>query len=160
MANTQILGIGDLKANFAKVRIGMEARVGRAMVVSAGGVLRRIAKANMQRQGLVRTGSMMKNVAIKRETKAPAGTVQYNLGVRHGRDKSRAQRKTARLAVNKAGRIVKRYGDDPWYWKFPEFGTVKQRATPSLGPALDQGKTEAIAAMGERLKKELEKAKP
>lgn len=158
MAKTEVLGIGELKANFDKLKTGMETRIARSMVVAAGGVLKRKAKANMQRQGLVRTGSMMKNVAIKRETQAPAGTAQYHLGVRHGKNKTRAQRKTGKLSVNTKGRIVKRYEDDPYYWRFPEFGTAKQQATPSLGPALEEGKTEAIEAMAARLKKELDKA--
>lgn len=157
MAKTEILGIGELTKNFAKARSDMETRIARSMVVAAGGVLKRKAKANMQRQGLVRTGSMMKNVAIKRETQAPAGTAQYHLGVRHGKNKTRAQRKTGKLSVNTKGRIVKRYEDDPYYWRFPEFGTAKQQATPSLGPALEEGKTEAIEAMAARLKKELDK---
>lgn len=158
MAKTEVLGIGELKANFDKLKTGMETRIARSMVVAAGGVLKRKAKANMQRQGLVRTGSMMKNVAIKRETQAPAGTAQYHLGVRHGKNKTRAQRKTGKLSVNTKGRIVKRYEDDPYYWRFPEFGTAKQQATPSLGPALEEGKTEAIDAMATRLQKELDKA--
>lgn len=158
MAKTETLGIGELKANFDKLKTGMETRIARSMVVAAGGVLKRKAKANMQRQGLVRTGSMVKNVAIKRETQAPAGTAQYHLGVRHGKNKTRAQRKTGKLSVNTKGRIVKRYEDDPYYWRFAEFGTKKQQATPSLGPALEEGKTEAIEAMAARLKKELDKA--
>ncbi len=158
MAKTEILGIGDLKANFERLKSGMETRTARAMVVAAGGVLKRLAKAKMQAQGLVRTGSMVRNVAIKRERSAPAGTVQYHLGVRHGRDKNKAQKSTARLAVGANGRIVKRYGDDPYYWRFAEFGTAKQTATPSLGPALEEGQQEAIDAMAQRLDKELQKA--
>lgn len=158
MAKTETLGIGELKQNFARLKDGMETRIARSMVVAAGWVLKRKAKANMQSQGLVRTGSMMKNVAIKREAQAPSGTAQYHLGVRHGQNKSRAQLKTGKLSVNKTGRIVKRYEDDPYYWRFPEFGTKKQAATPSLGPALEEGKTEAIDAMATRLQKELDKA--
>lgn len=157
MAKTEVLGIGELKANFAQLKTGMEQRTSRAMVVAAGGVLKRKAKALIQQQGLVRTGSLLKNVAIKRESAAPAGTTQYNLGVRHGRDKNKAQKKSAKLSVGTSGRIVKRYGDDPFYWRFAEFGTAKQGATPFLGPALEQGRTDAIAAMEQRLQKELAK---
>lgn len=158
MAKTEILGIGELRKNFGSLKTGMETRVARSMVVAAGGVLKKRAKANIQAQGLVLSGSMLRNVVIKREPQAPSGTVQYNLGVRHGRDKNKKQRETVKLAVSSSGRIVKRYEDDPYYWRFAEFGTRKQARTPSIGPALDQGKDEAIEAMGKRLQKELDKA--
>lgn len=158
MAETAILGIGELRESFAKLKSGMETRIARAMVVSAGGVLKKRAKANMRAQGLVLTGSMVKNVVIKRETGTPKGIAQYHLGVRHGRAKSKAQKATGRLAVNTTGRIVKRYADDPYYWKFHEFGTKRKPKSPSLGPALEQGREEAIAAMATRLQKELDKA--
>ena len=158
MAKSEILGIGDLRQNFGQLKDGMETRIARSMVVAAGGVLKRKAKAIAQGNGSVRTGAMVKNIVIKREPDAPAGTVQYNMGVRHGRDLTKKQKSTAKLAVGKSGRIVKKYVDDPYYWRFAEFGTKKQQATPFIGPALEQGKTEAIEAMGTRLKKELDKA--
>lgn len=158
MAKSEVMGIGELKQNFGRLKDGMQTRIGRAMVVSAGGVLKKKAKAGIQAQGLVRSGSMLKNVVIKREASAPAGTVQYHLGVRHGRDKTRKQRATVKLAVGVTGRVVKRYEDDPYYWRFHEFGTKKQAAQPFLGPALEEGAGEAIDAMSERLQKELDKA--
>ena len=158
MAESQILGIGDLRQNFSQLKSGMETRISRAMVVAAGQVLKKRAKANMQAQGLVLTGSMLKNVVIKRETGTPTDIAQYHLGVRHGRAKSKAQKATGRLAVNAIGRIVKRYADDPYYWKFYEFGTKRTPKQASLGPALEQGREEAIAAMAARLQKELDKA--
>ena len=158
MAKTEILGIGDLQQSFRELKTGMETRTARAMVVAAGGVLKKAAKANAQAAGLKRTGSLIKNIAIKREPQAPAGTAQYHLCVRHGRNLTRKDKANSKLAVGKTGRIVKRYEDDPYYWRFPEFGTVKQRATPFLAPALEQGKTEAIDAMATRLQKELDKA--
>jgi HK97 gp10 family phage protein len=159
MAKTEILGIGELKASFAQLKSGMESRIARSMVVAAGGVIKRKAKANMQAQGLVRTGSMLRNVAIKREPSANSGTAQYHLGVRHGRSKTRKQKAAgSKLAIAKTGRIVRHYADDPYYWRFAEFGTTRQLATPSLGPALEQGRTEAIDAMAARLQKELDKA--
>lgn len=158
MAKTEILGIGDLQKSFRELKDGMETRIARAMVVSAGGVLKRKAKANAQAQGLKRTGALIKNIVIKREPQAPAGTAQYHLGVRHGRNLTKKQKTNSKLSVNKTGRIVKRYEDDPYYWRFAEFGTVKQQAAPFLGPALEDGKTEAIDAMAARLQKEHDKA--
>lgn len=158
MAKSEILGIGELSQSFRGLKTDMETRTARAMVVAAGGVLKRKAKSIAQANGSVRTGAMIKNIAIKREPQAPAGTAQYHLGVRHGRQLTKKQKTNSKLAVNKGGRIVKRYEDDPYYWRFAEFGTKKQQATPFIAPALEQGKTEAIDAMATRLQKELEKA--
>lgn len=158
MAKSEILGIGELQANFAELKTGMETRTSRVMVAAAGGVVRKRAKSKAQALGLKRTGSLIKNIVIKREPQAPAGTTQYNLGVRHGHNLTKKQKVSSKLAINKGGRIVKRYEDDPYYWRFPEFGTRKQQATPYLDPALEEGRTEAIEAMATRLQKELEKA--
>ncbi len=158
MAKTEVLGIGDLGQSFRELRNDMETRTARGMVVSAGGVLKRRAKAKAQSLGLRKSGALIKNIVIKREPQAPAGTAQYNLGVRHGRNLTRKQKASGKLGVNAAGRIVKRYEDDPYYWRFPELGTEKQAATPFLGPALEEGSAEAIAAMDARLQRELAKA--
>lgn len=158
MAKTETLGLGNLKANFAKLRDEMKTRTARAMVVAGGGSIKKKAKVNAQGQGLVLTGALVKNIVIKREPSAGEGVEQVNLGVRHGRNLTKKQKSSAKLAVNKKGRIVKQYQDDPYYWRFPEFGTKHQKATPFLAPALEQGKEDAIAAMGKRLQKELDKA--
>lgn len=202
MAKSEILGIGDMRANFAGVKDGMQTRTARRMLVAAGGVLKRKAKAIAQANGSRRTGAMIKNIAIKREPQAPPGTEQYHLGVRHGRNLSKKQKaKGSRLAVTGKGRIVKRYEDDPYYWRWVERGhkivgrepaadgetTYQQKlrdgrvvtrkrkysgsglrarrrastgsvpAKPFIAPALEQGRGEAIEAMGGALKKDLAK---
>ena len=154
---SEVIGIGDLKVNFARVRKDMELRTSRVMVVAGGGVLKRKAKAIAQAKGLRKTGAFIKNIVIKRETKAPAGTTQYNLGVRHGHNLTRKQKTKSSLAINR-GRIVKRYEDDPFYWRFLEFDTKHRTGTPVIGEALAQGKEEAVQAMGVALVKDLEKA--
>ncbi len=158
MAKSETLGIGELSQSFQGLKTGMETRVARLMVAAAGGVVRGKARGIAQAKGLRKTGALIKNIVIKREPQAPAGTAQYNLGVRHGRNLTKKQKTNSKLAINKTGRIVKRYEDDPYYWRFPEFGTKKQQATPFLQPALEQGKEEAIDAMADRLDKEHAKA--
>ena len=158
MAKTETLGIGELSQSFRSLKTDMETRTARVMVAAAGGVLRSKARGIAQAKGLRKSGALIKNIVIKREPQAPAGTAQYNLGVRHGRSLTKKQKADSKLAINKTGRIVKRYEDDPYYWRFPEFGTKKQQATPYLQPALEQGKEEAIDAMAVRLDKEHAKA--
>ena len=158
MAKTETLGIGEITQSFRGLKSGIETRVARGMLVSGGGVLKRRAKALAIAQGLRRTGALVKNIAIKREPQAPQGTEQYHLGVRHGHNLTRKQKARSKLGVNAAGRIVKRYEDDPYYWRFAEVGSSKQDATPFIGPALEEGAEEAIGAMGARLEREHQKA--
>lgn len=204
MAKTEILGLGELQQTMRQVKGQMETRVARAMVVAAGGVLKKKAKAIAQANGSRKTGAMIKNIAIKREPSAPPGTAQYHLGVRSGKDLTRKQKNNGkRLVVKGNGRIGVEYTDNPYYWKWVEQGhkitprepvpdgtttfqqrlrngkmskvrtrknvgtSIRQRrkhqtqsvdAKPFIGPALEQGKTEAIDAMAARLQKELDKA--
>lgn len=151
---TEILGIGELRQAFAQLK-DID-RGARRIVVAGGQVLKRKAKAIAQAKGLVRTGAMIKNIAIKRE-RTPTGEAQYNLGVRHGRDLSRKQKQNSKLAVGRNGRIVKRYENDPFYWRFHEFGTKKLSAAPFIEPALDQGKGTALDAMQRQAWKEVER---
>lgn len=181
MADQEVMGIGALKQKFGALKTGMATRTSRAMVVAAGGVLKRKAKEIALANGSMRTGTMIKNIAIKRETQAPAGTAQYHLGVRNGGELTKKQKaKGSRLAVNGRGRVVTRYVDDPYYWRWVEQGhkivprapqgqrtslrsrrrsaASKVAARPFIGPALVQGRVEAIDAMSARLQKELDKA--
>lgn len=158
MADSKVLGIGELSKAFQALRTGMETRTARVMVAAAGGLVRGKARAIARDKGLRRTGDLIKNIVIKREPQAPPGTAQYHLGVRHGRNLTRKQKSNSKLAVNKAGRIVKRYEDDPYYWRFLELDTKKRQATPYLQPALQEGKEGAVAAMADKLNKEHEKA--
>lgn len=159
MAKTQMLGVGDLTEKYRGLREDMKSRTAARMVVAAGGILRGGSKTIARQKGLVRSGALVKNIAIKRETQAvPEGTVQYNLGVRHGRDLTKKQKTKTKLAVGASGRIVKRYVDDPFYYRFAEVGTKHQRATSFLGASLDANANAAIAAMEVPLNADLEKA--
>lgn len=151
----KIEGLGGLRAAFAEISRDMRTRTARAMVVAAGGVLKREAKRLAQSQGLRKTGALINNIAIKRE-RTPDGIAQYHLGERHGRDLGRkAERK---LVVGRNGRIVSKRTNDPFYWYFHEFGTKKMRARPYIGPALENRREDAIQAMEKRLAAVVEKA--
>ena len=106
MPKTEVLGIGGLTASFARLRDDMQQRTSRAMVVSAGGVIKRGAKALAGAHR--RTGAMEKNIAIKREP-TPAGVAVYHLGVRNGHSLTRKQKQDYKLVVTDKGRIAKRY---------------------------------------------------
>lgn len=175
-----IQGLGDLRSQFTALTRDMETRTARGMVVSAGGVLKKEAKNLAQGYGLRRTGAMINNIAIKR-VRTPEGIAQYHLGVRHGRNVTKAGAKKLLLKVGSNGRIVR--ANDPFYWRFHEFGWVprgrgqrlrggerrrseqraalastKKPATPFIGQSLKNKRDEAIEAMKARLARIIEKA--
>lgn len=154
-----ITGIKELNAKFQKINTTLSKKVGLKMVASAAGVIKKEAKSNAQRLGLKLSGSLIKNIVTKRDRKAPANTVQYNVGVRHGREFGKKKNVVKYLARSNKGRVVTRYKDDPFYWMFPEFGTKHQKATPYISPALVSKRQEAINAMEKILDKEILKAK-
>jgi HK97 gp10 family phage protein len=83
------------------------------------------AKANIQARGLVASGDMLENVAIKRLVE---GTRRgYTVGVRAGTPK---QIKT---------------GNDPYYWWWVHFGTKNMPPRPFLTDAFDSIKTRGYA---------------
>lgn len=118
---TTIIGIEGLRSKFLEMRQDMTLRTARRMVASAGTVLKKEAKVIAQSKGLVKSGALIRNIAIKRERNAPAGTEQYHLGVRHGRDLGKKH--TKYLAISKrSGRVIIKRENDPFYWRFVELG--------------------------------------
>ena len=202
--NAEILGLGDLKKQFEKLSADMITKTSRRMVAAAGSVLKKEAKAIAQSKGLNKSGALIRNIVIKRERNAPAGTEQYSLGVRHGRGLGNGKRVIKYVALSKKGRVVVRSETDPFYWRFVEFGhklvsrssgktgtvdtfhirltkywkvravkrvlgadsiTIRRRSPigfvepiPFIQPALVNKQQEAIAAMEDRLNKDLAKA--
>ncbi|MDF3024807.1 MAG: phage protein gp10 family [Alphaproteobacteria bacterium] len=122
MADELIEGLGDLRETFVKVSDEMKDRVALRMAAAAGSVLKKESRRIAQSEGLRKTGALINNIVIKREKNVPEGTAQYHLGVRHGRGLGNGKKIIKYLAVNKAGRIVVRRQNDPYYWRFVEFG--------------------------------------
>lgn len=128
------------------------------MVAAAGVVLRREAKANALKAGLKNSGALIRNIAIKRESKAGSGTTQYNLGVKHGRDLGNGKKVIKFLAIGKSGRVVTKRQNDPFYWSFHELGTKYHKRVDFLANALKTSSQEAINAMKKRLSNDIAKA--
>ncbi len=158
MAKTEMLGVKELAAAFRALDDSMRRKTAVRMVVAAGRVVRHGAKAIAQQKGVRRTGSMIKNIAVKREKAAPPDSVQFNVGVRHGRHLTAKKKEKVRLAVNTGGRIVKRYEDDPYYYRFIELDTKYRARTPFLAESMETNRTAALDAQIEVLNEELEKA--
>jgi len=153
--NVQILGIGELSRKFSELAENMKQKTARRMVATAGGIVRKEAKALALSQGLKQTGALIKNIAIKREKNVPEGVEQYHLGVRHGRELRRAKIDKIFLVKNKSGRVVWKRVDDPFYWRFLEFGTKQINPYRFIQQALNNKQQEAIDAMLSRLHRDL-----
>lgn len=178
-----VIGIGDLARKFQTLKQDMMTRVARAMAVSGGRIIRDEAKAIHKANGSVRSGATLKNIVVKRETRAPQGTAEVHIGVRHGKNLTKRQKADSTLAV-KGGRVVNRYKDDPWYWFLVEYtgarphhigkgsylarkGRNRSKAKgkmhpgfkpkPFIKPALERRKADAIKAMEARLDREIAK---
>ncbi len=154
----EILGIGQLQKSFMNLRQDMVLKTSRRMVASGGGVVRTEAKRIAQAHGLRKSGALIRNIAIKRERNAPAGTEQYNLGVRHGRDLGNGKKVVKYLVQNSRWRIVTKRENDPFYWRFLEFDTKFRKATSFIQKALENKRDQAIQAMHDRLAKDIERA--
>lgn len=116
----RITGVGPLRATFMGRKVDVRDKTGRRIVAAGGGVLRKEARRIVVQKGLVKSRALLNNIAIKRERNVPAGIEQYNLGVRHGRDLGKKAVKY--LALGRGGRVVTRYQNDPFYWRFLELG--------------------------------------
>ncbi len=157
-AKTELIGLNGLLDQFKRLSSEMTQRTARRMVATAGGILRKEAKAIAQAKGLNRSGAMIRNIAIKRERNTREGTEQYNLGVRHGKQLKKAKKKDLELFLRKNGRIVWRRTDDPFYWRFLEFGTKSINPFRFMQQSLENKHNEAIEAMKKRLEDDLRKA--
>lgn len=174
-----IAGLRQLRDRLAKMEVNMQRKIPRRAVASAASVVKKEAKRIVKSQGLVRTGTLHKNIALKRERQSPVGETRYNVGVRHGRALGR--KATKKLVRSSNGRIVSKYQNDPFYWRFIEFGhrTVPRRkakqsnfmrardsisyrrkhptgkvpAKPFIGPSLKNKQREAAQKMREVLER-------
>lgn len=157
MAAEIILGLGNLTENFKKLGADITQKTAFSMVVAAGGVLRKEARALAQADGLRKTGALINNIAIKREKGTPAGTVQYNLGVRSGKALGNGKKVIKYLAIGKSGRVITKRQNDPFYWRFLDLGTKYIAAHRFMEKSLDNKRNQAISAMSDRLQKTLDK---
>ncbi|MGO2278035.1 HK97-gp10 family putative phage morphogenesis protein [Psychrobacter sp. AOP7-C1-14] len=106
-----------------------------------------------------------KNIVTKAGKTKGVDNVVMKVGVKGGAKKYGTNADNRR--ANRIGRTYQTQGSkansggDTWYWRFPEFGTAHQSATPFLRPALnnnmDAVKIEFTRAYKEELDKEIAK---
>lgn len=87
-----------------------------------------------------------KNIVVKAGKNKGVDKVTMKVGVKGGAKK--------RFGSN-AGKPNS--GGDTWYWRFPEFGTATQSATPFLRPALNNNTDGVMAEFTRAYSEELDK---
>jgi HK97 gp10 family phage protein len=105
-------------------------------------VVRKAARANARKIDGPSPRSIEKNITVQNSPRQGrrAGGIVMRVGVRGGAKQYADTRENTRR--RRVGKSYKTLGDatnpggDTWYWRFIEFGTVKQRARPFLQKAL------------------------
>lgn len=102
-----------------------------------------------------KTGALEKNFYQKqiREISTVLSQTFY-VGVRSGL--ARYASNKANKAAGRAGKVYKN-SSATFYWKFLEFGTSKMPARPFLRPAFEARKNDAVTAIGNKIRTELQK---
>ena len=150
----KISGLAELRTSFAEGSSEIQNKAGRGAVASAASIIRREAKNIVKSKGLIKTGALLENIAIKRD-KSPAGVFTYNVGVRHGSKAKRARK----VVTYRGTRASVKYENDPFYFFMLEFGTSKMPAKPFLRPAFESKKADAAQRIADRLRTSIEKFK-
>lgn len=95
-------------------------------------------------------------VAKEAKARVPvdSGLVKSRIRVMSNPQQQKQARAESVVGVRRSGKARK--DQDPYYWRFVEFGTRKMRARPFLRPALEAKRNEATQMIRERLAKRIE----
>lgn len=140
----EVQGLDELGKNLAGLDALVRDKLARRAVAAAASIVRKAARANAP----VDTGNLQKAIIMKRQRRT-ALTEAYTVGVRQGKTKDVKDAKKGR------GQL----GKDAYYYRFVEFGTVKQAPQPFLGPALAENVEPATTKMKDVLFQGIEKLK-
>lgn len=124
-------GVEDLKRALAEAGDSIRKKAVRGALREAGKVIQNTARAMapiLQASTPIRKpGTVARNIVVRASKFArQAGDEGVYINVRGIRGKAR---------VARLGRAGARNPNDPYYWRFLEFGTVKMTARPFLRPA-------------------------
>jgi HK97 gp10 family phage protein len=155
-ASLKFSGGAELVAKLKGLSEGVQKRQARLSLAAGAEPIRKQAQANASALGLRKTGALIKNIARKHEKQTQPGYNEIAIGVRHGQRSDVKRRLRAKGASAETIAAKAREADDPFYWRFAEFGTSKQRATPFIRPAFEAKKQDALDALAARLKRGIE----
>lgn len=157
----QVSGMKELGAALQALDQKLSAKIARRAVARGAGIIRAEARARARAQGLVNSGALVKNIALKRQTGTARTWTEYHVGVRHGKELRNAKKIQIRGQDGKTRTI---YENDPFYWWFWEFGHqnafLRRRvARPFLRPAWEAKREAAAQMIRDTLAAELLKAR-
>jgi len=121
MAGTQITGLTELNKRFKELDTNLSKKVSFKMVSSGAAIIKKEAKRIALSKGLRKSGALINNIVIKREKNPPPYTIQYNIGVRHGKALGKKAVKTVAYS-KRSGKAYTKRENDPYYWSFVELG--------------------------------------
>lgn len=101
-----------------------------------------------------RPGTVRRNIRARPVRATPGNTATVIVGVRRISGKALVAFKTAQFARGRRGRGADN-PNDPFYWRFLEFGTSKMAARPFMRPAFAARRGEALDLFRRRLSQRL-----
>lgn len=138
----EIKGLRELQEAMRQLPKKLERRVLNAALMTGAREIANEAKARAP----VRTGTLRRNIRARPGRPTDGHTATTIVGVR-----KLTFRQVARL------RSKGKSADDPFYWRWLEFGTAKMAARPFLRPAFEAKKVSAAHTIKEALKVRIEK---
>ena len=152
MAETiKVHGLQELSQTLMKLPAELEKRVIMGALRAAGQTIRKEAMARapilQEPDPRRRAGTLRKSISVRRVK----GKVAVYVGVFGLSGKRMAEFKAG------GGKKGANNPDDPYYWKWVEYGTKKMAARPFLRPAFEAKKFEAIRLFEAYMKKRLDK---
>lgn len=152
-------GLKELLDNLDSLNVSVRS-AGRGACNAAAQVVKKQAVANARAHGLVSTGALVQNIAVKRERGTPSTWFEYHIGVRHGRESKGAEKIAVR---NSNGKIVYEWTNNPfywWFWEIGHFNVFANRHIPAkafLGPAMASTQGQLLGVMRDYLATRIER---
>lgn len=140
----RIDGLAALERSMRELTVDLRGKVARAGTNAGAQIVRKAAKANIERSPSIDTGDLRDAVIVRRIPPAETVLDSEHIVTVRGRGKP----------YNKKGQKIARAP----HAHFVEFGTVKMPAEPFLRPALEQNVKAATEALADRLRKRIAKA--
>lgn len=145
VTRVEVKGLRQLGERLRKLSAKAAGSAARGATGKAANVIKKLTKLKIETNPSVETGSMRDAVIVKKLPKSQSRVTSEHIVTFRGRGKP----------YNKKGQKIARAP----HAHFPEFGTVNMPAEPSLRPAFDQGKHEALNVMVKTLEQRLIKEK-
>ena len=142
----EVHGLKELSAALRQLPQKLERRVLNGGLMTGGRVIEKDAKTRVK----VRTGATRRNIRARPGKPVDGHTATVIVGVRQ-----LGRKQIAKLKA-KGGRAAL-LAQDPYWWRYQEFGTSKMPASPFLRPAFEAKKVQAAFTIKEALKARIEK---